>query len=289
MFVHPDFDPIIFQIGPAAVRWYGLMYLLGFAAAFYLGLKRLDRIGFTKEQFSDLIFYGALGVILGGRMGYALFYQFDRVLEEPLWLFKIWTGGMSFHGGLLGVLIVLGVYSWRQNKNMIDMMDFAGPLLPIGLGAGRLANFINQELWGRETDVAWGVLFPNDPLGLVRHPSQLYEALLEGLALFVILWFFSRSPRRRGAVSGLGILCYGAFRFFVEFYREPDAHLGFIYSDWMTQGMLLCVPMLLLGGGLLLWSFGQNVQAPIAAPEPAAESKSIAKKPKGKGKKKGRK
>lgn len=254
MIVHPDIDPIIFQVGPLAVRWYGLMYLAGFGAAYYLGLKRLQRIGLSQDQFSDLIFYGAMGVILGGRMGYALFYKFDRVLEEPLWLFKIWEGGMSFHGGLLGVLIVIALYSWRQNKNVIDLMDFAGPLLPIGVGTGRIANFINQELWGRPSDAPWAVLFPNDPLGLARHPSQLYEAALEGLVLFSVLWFFSQSPRSRGAVSGLGIMLYGTFRFSVEFFREPDDHLGFVASNWVTQGQILSTPMIILGAGLLIWS-----------------------------------
>lgn len=260
MIVHPNIDPIIFSIGPLAIRWYGLMYLAGFAAAYFLGLKRLHKIGLNKDQFSDLVFYGAIGVILGGRMGYALFYQFDRVLAEPLWLFKIWQGGMSFHGGLLGVLFALGWYAWRHKINVIDLMDFAGPLLPIGLGAGRIANFINQELWGRPTDVAWGVLFPNDHLGLVRHPSQLYEAFLEGLVLFVLLWFFSQSPRKRGAVSGLGIMCYGIFRFSVEFFREPDGHLGFVALNWMTQGQVLCLPMIIFGGALFIWSFSQSTQ-----------------------------
>ncbi len=258
MITFSDIDPVIFEIGPLAVRWYGLMYLAGFAAAYYLGLKRIERIGFTKEQFGDLVFYGALGVILGGRMGYALFYQFDRVLAEPLWLFKVWQGGMSFHGGLLGVLLALGWYSWKQNKHFVDLMDFAGPLLPIGLGAGRVANFINQELWGRPSDVPWAVLFPLDPYQLPRHPSQLYEALLEGVLLFVVLWFFSQSPRKRGAVSGLGLLCYGMFRFAVEFVREPDAHLGFIAADWLTQGMILSIPMMVVGAGLLAWSFSQK-------------------------------
>lgn len=258
MIIHPNIDPIIFQIGPAAVRWYGLMYLLGFAAAYYLGLKRIERIGVSKEQFSDLVFYGAIGVILGGRMGYALFYQFDRVLAEPLWLLKIWQGGMSFHGGLLGVLAALLWFSWRQRIHMVDLMDFAGPLLPIGLGAGRVANFINQELWGRPSDVSWAVLFPNDPLQVPRHASQLYEAFLEGLVLFVVLWFFSQSPKNRGAVSGLGLLCYGSFRFFVEFFREPDAHLGFVAADWVTQGQILSMPMMVLGAGLFIWSFTQK-------------------------------
>ncbi len=258
MLIHPDIDPVIFSIGPVGLRWYGLMYLVGFAAAYYLGLKRLQRINISRDEFADLVFYGALGVILGGRMGYALFYNFDRVLAEPLWLFKVWEGGMSFHGGLLGVLVVLFIYSWKNKRNPIDIMDFAGPLLPIGLGAGRIANFINQELWGRPTDVPWAMLFPHDPYQLARHPSQLYEALLEGLLLFVILWFFSASPKKRGAVSGLGILCYGSFRFFVEFFREPDPDLGFVALGWLTQGQILSTPMIIAGAGLLLWSVSQK-------------------------------
>ena len=276
MIVHPDIDPIIFQIGPAAVRWYGLMYLVGFAACFYLGQKRVDRIGISKDQFSDLVFYGAaVGVILGGRMGYALFYQFDRVLQEPLWLFKIWEGGMSFHGGLIGVLSVLAFYSWRHKINVVDLMDFASPLLLIGVGAGRIANFINQELWGRPSDVPWAVLFPNDPLGLARHPSQLYEAFLEGFVLFTLLWFFSQSPKKRGAVSGLGIMCYGIFRSFVEFFREPDAHLGFIMSDWVTQGMILSSPMIVAGAAIFLWSFTQQV--PVIKSSTSTPATSVAK------------
>lgn len=277
MIVHPNIDPVIFQIGPAAVRWYGLMYLAGFAAAYYLGLKRIERIGFSKEQFSDLIFYGAMGVILGGRIGYALFYQFDRVLHEPLWLFKIWQGGMSFHGGLLGVLTALLWFSWRQKIHMVDLMDFAGPLLPIGLGAGRIANFINQELWGRPSDVPWAVLFPNDPFQVARHPSQLYEALLEGVVLFTVLWFFSQSPKNRGAVSGLGLMCYGIFRFSVEFFREPDAQLGFIVGDWVTQGQILSTPMIVLGAGLLLWSLTQKPKVVTKVNE-SVKDKSVSKK-----------
>jgi len=259
MILHPNIDPIIFQVGPVAVRWYGLMYLIGFAAFFYFGQKRASRVGLNKEQFSDLLFYGAIfAIILGGRMGYALFYSFDRVLVEPLWLFKVWEGGMSFHGAFVGVLVYLAVYSWRSKKNMIDMMDFAGPLLPIGLGAGRIANFINQELWGRPTDVSWGVLFPNDPMQVARHASQLYEAFFEGLVLFLALWFFSVEPKKRGAISGLGIMLYGSFRFGVEFYREPDAHLGFVALDWMSQGQVLSTPMILGGAALFLWSFTQK-------------------------------
>lgn len=165
---------------------------------------------------------------------------------------------MSFHGGLLGVLTVLLIFSWKQKKNVIDLMDFAGPLLPIGLGAGRIANFINQELWGRPSDVPWAMLYPKDPYQLPRHPSELYEAFLEGLVLFLILWFFSRSPKNRGAVSGLGIFCYGIFRFSVEFFREPDAQLGYVALGWVTQGQVLSTPMIILGAALFIWSFFQK-------------------------------
>ncbi|WP_100656232.1 prolipoprotein diacylglyceryl transferase [Alteromonas flava] len=251
--VFPNIDPIIFSIGPLAVRWYGLMYLIGFVAAFFLAKQRLARVGWSKEQLSDFLFWGFLGVIIGGRVGYVLFYQFDLFLSDPLYLVKIWTGGMSFHGGLLGVITAIALYARKMNMRFLTLGDFVAPLVPIGLGAGRLGNFINAELWGRTTDVPWGVIFPgagNYP----RHPSQLYEFALEGVVLFVLLWWYSAKPRPRGAIGGLFLLGYGCFRFIIEFFREPDSHLG-LYSFGLSQGQLLCIPMIALGTGLIVYGY----------------------------------
>jgi phosphatidylglycerol:prolipoprotein diacylglycerol transferase len=248
--VFPQIDPVIFSLGPLSVRWYGLMYLVGFVAAFFLAKRRMDRIGWNKDQLSDFLFWGFLGVIIGGRIGYVLFYQFDTFLSDPLYLFKIWTGGMSFHGGLLGVITAIALYARRANLHFLTLGDFVAPLVPIGLGAGRLGNFINAELWGRTTDVSWGVIFPGAG-NLPRHPSQLYEFALEGVLLFVILWWLSAKPKPRGVIGGTFLLGYGAFRFIVEYFREPDAHLG-LYSFGLSQGQLLCVPMILLGVWLIV-------------------------------------
>ncbi len=250
MLTFPEIDPIIVQIGPLAVRWYGLMYLVGFAGAWWLMRRRATRpdIGLTAQDVGDLVFYAALGVILGGRLGYVLFYGWERLLADPLFVFRIDQGGMSFHGGLLGVLGAFGWFAWRRGRHFFDVADFVAPMVPIGLGAGRLGNFINGELWGRVTDVPWGFVFPGAG-ALPRHPSQLYEAALEGLALFVLLWWFSARPRPRYAVSGLFLVGYGAARFAVEFVRQPDEHLGFLAFDWLTMGQLLTLPMIL--GGLV--------------------------------------
>ncbi|GAB3031309.1 prolipoprotein diacylglyceryl transferase [Bowmanella dokdonensis] len=249
-FVFPQIDPVIFSIGPVSLRWYGLMYLLGFIAAWYLAGRRLDRTPWSREQLSDLMFYGFLGVIIGGRLGYVFFYQFGHFLEDPLYLLKIWTGGMSFHGGLLGVIAALWWFARKTGAHLLQVGDFVAPLVPIGLGAGRIGNFINAELWGRTTDVPWAVLFPGAG-PLPRHPSQLYEFLLEGVILFVILWWYSAKPRPMGSVSGLFLAGYGCFRFIVEFFREPDAHLG-LYSGMLSQGQLLCIPMILIGLWLMV-------------------------------------
>lgn len=252
----PQIDPIIFSIGPLSLRWYGLMYLIGFAAAFWLAGVRLSRTNWTKEQLSDLLFWGFLGVILGGRIGYVLFYQFDLFLSDPLYLFKIWTGGMSFHGGLLGVLSALWLFARKVKCSFLEVGDYIAPLVPIGLGAGRIGNFINAELWGRTTDVSWGIIFPGAG-PLPRHPSQLYEFALEGVVLFALLWLYSRKPRPVGAVSGLFLLGYGSFRFLVEFYREPDQHIGLysgVFSQGISQGQILSLPMIIGGLALLIWS-----------------------------------
>lgn len=262
MLKYPEIDPVAISIGPLDIRWYGIMYLVGFVAGFLLLNRRAKRpgSGWTTEQVSDLIFYGAMGVILGGRIGYILFYNFSAFLNDPLTLFKVWQGGMSFHGGLLGVMIAVWLFARHTKKSYWDILDFGAPIVPIGLGLGRIGNFIGGELYGRVTDGPWGMVFPTGG-ELARHPSQLYQATLEGLALFAILWFFSRKPRPRYAVSGLFALFYGIFRFVAEFAREPDAHLGFIAFDWLTMGQLLSVPLILVGVFLLYLAYGRQSRA----------------------------
>ncbi|SFG91270.1 prolipoprotein diacylglyceryl transferase [Neptunomonas qingdaonensis] len=256
MWVH-DIDPIALDLGFIQVHWYGLMYLVGFGAAFWLGGYRARQAGsgWTEEQVSDLIFWGAMGVVLGGRMGYVLFYNFDQFLADPLWLFAVWEGGMSFHGGLLGVLVMIWLFGKKHAKSFMQMGDFVAPLVPIGLGAGRIGNFIGGELWGRAADVPWAVVFPRTADGVARHPSQLYEAFLEGVVMFVVLWWFSSKPRPRMAVSALFLIMYGVFRSFVEFFREPDAHIGYIAFGWLTKGQLLSLPMVVVGVLMLLWAY----------------------------------
>ena len=242
----PIINSIALQIGPLKIHWYGLMYLVGFASAWCLARYRAPIWQWSAEQIGDLVFYVALGVILGGRLGYMLFYDFADLLANPVSLFKIWQGGMSFHGGFLGVLLSLCCYSFSSKRPFLAITDFVAPLVPIGLGAGRLGNFINGELLGRVTDLPWAMVFPfGGPLP--RHPSQLYELGLEGCLLFIILWLYSAKPRLLGRVSSVFLLCYGSFRFFVEFFRTPDQQLGFIAFDWLTMGQLLSLPMILLG------------------------------------------
>jgi phosphatidylglycerol:prolipoprotein diacylglycerol transferase len=262
MFNHPDIDPVAFSVGPLAVHWYGLMYLGGFAAAWWLANRRVRRpdAPVTRGQVEDVIFYAALGVILGGRFGYVLFYNFGQFLQQPLWLFKVWEGGMSFHGGLLGVIVALLIYGWRKDIAAGRLFDFVAPLVPIGLGLGRLGNFIGQERWGRATDVPWAMLFPRDPAQLPRHPSQLYQLALEGVLLFAILWWFSSRPRPAWSVSGLFLLCYGLFRFVVEFFREPDSHIGLEAFGWMSRGQELSLPMIALGAGLLIYAYTRRAR-----------------------------
>jgi phosphatidylglycerol:prolipoprotein diacylglycerol transferase len=246
-------DPVALQIGPLSARWYGIMYAVGFTLAWYLGRKRASRPGSGWEPLwvDDLITWLVLGVVLGGRIGYVLFYDLSYYLDNPSDIASIWRGGMSFHGGVAGVITVCWLYGRRIGKNLLQVGDFIAPLVPPGLFFGRLGNFINGELWGRVTDAPVGMIFPTGG-PLPRHPSQLYEAGLEGLALFVILWLYSAKPRRSGAVGGLFLLGYGAFRFFVEFYRQPDAQLGFVAMGWMSMGQILCLPMIGLGLFLML-------------------------------------
>lgn len=255
----PVIDPIIFSIGPVALRWYGMMYLIGFLGAMFIANKAADKSDgqWTRDQVSDLLFYGFLGVILGGRVGYVLFYQWEYFLADPLYLFQIWQGGMSFHGGLLGVTAAVYFFSIKANKSFLSVGDFVVPLVPIGLGMGRLGNFINAELWGRQTDVPWAMVFPTDSLQLPRHPSQLYEFFLEGVVLFIIMYIVTRKPRTLGLTSGIFLIGYGVFRSIVEFYREPDAHLG-LYFSFISKGQILSIPMIL--AGMLIIYLGYLIQ-----------------------------
>ncbi len=253
MLTYPDIDPVAIALGPVRIHWYGLMYVIGFAAAWWLGRRRTARPGSTWKPLDvdDLIFFAAVGVILGGRLGWILFYGFETVLADPLSLFMVWRGGMSFHGGLIGVAGAMLLFARRRGRAVVDVCDFMAPLPAVGLGAGRLGNFINGELWGKPTDVPWGFLVH----GEVLHASQLYEAALEGLPLFVILWTFTSRPRTRWAPSGLFLACYGTFRFLIEFVRVPDANLGYLALGWVTMGQILSLPMIVIGLALLAYAY----------------------------------
>ena len=276
MLTYPAIDPVALSLGPLKVHWYGLMYLVGFALAWTLGRWRAAhshygaraRAGWTAEMVDDLIFYGVIGTIVGGRLGYMLFYGQAQILDNPLNLLKVWQGGMSFHGGLIGVMLSMWLFARKYRLGFFGVGDFLAPLVPLGLLAGRIGNFINGELWGHATAVPWGMRLPCArfpeycqvlPAGSVwsppLHPSQLYEAALEGLVLFLVLWLFSSRPRPAMAVSGLFLLLYGLFRFGVEWVRQPDAHIGYLAFDWLTMGQLLSLPMLLGGAVLLLWAY----------------------------------
>ncbi len=250
MIVLPEIDPVAFSIGPLQIRWYGMMYLIGFAAAFVLGMKRASKknSSITPEQFQQLLVYCIVGIIAGARFGYILFYNPSLLIRDPVAVFRVWHGGMSFHGGLLGIVAAGLVFARRHNLKKMALGDFLAPLAPPGLLAGRIGNFINGELWGRPSDLPWAMVFPDPEAGgLPRHPSQLYQALLEGAVLFFILWFFSKKARTPGAVFGLFLLLYGCFRFLVEFFRQPDIHLGFVAFDFLTMGQILSLPMIAAG------------------------------------------
>ncbi len=257
MLPYPQIDPVAIALGPLKIHWYGLMYLVGIGGAWWLASRRLERFDATwsKDKLSDLVFWVAMGVILGGRLGYVFFYDFAAYIAEPAKILRVWEGGMSFHGGLIGVMLATWWFGKRNGKSFFELMDFIAPLVPIGLGAGRIGNFINAELWGKAADVPWAMVFPTDPEQLARHPSQLYQFALEGVALFTILWFYSRKPRPTMAVSGMFAACYGVFRFIVEFVRVPDAQLGYLAWDWLTMGQGLCLPMILGGIGLMAYAY----------------------------------
>jgi len=293
MTVLHQIDPIAFHLGPLQVHWYGIMYLLGFGTAWWLGRMRVraGRLpGVNEQSYGDLLFYAMLGVVLGGRLGYVFFYSFSDLLRDPLMLFRIWEGGMSFHGGLIGVVAAAWWWSWKHKLHLMDTVDFLAPLVPPGLGFGRLGNYIGGELWGKYTQAGWGVIFPRAEAEFAgmnlqqlqaqfatgaldrfaRHPSQLYQAALEGLTMFLVLWWFSSKPRPRYAVSGLFALLYGCFRFIVEFVRVPDAQLGYLAFGWLTMGQVLSLPLIALG---LFWLFVWSRRQPTLEPQPFVPAK----------------
>ena len=298
MLSYPDIDPVAVSIdaftiagktiGPLAIHWYGLMYLFGFVGAWFLAHRRARRPDTVIEpkQAEDLIFYGAMGIVIGGRLGYVFFYVFDAWLDDPLMLFRVWEGGMSFHGGLIGTALAMLLFARKVHKNFFDIVDFVAPFAPLGIFFGRIGNFIGGDRHGQGTWVTatvshpsfeecvkqslkhigggnrlwlpWGMVFPTDPLGVPRHPSQLYEALLEGVVLFTVLFWFSSKPRPRASVIALFLILYGTFRFTVEFFREPDAHIMFDLFGWMTRGQILSLPMIILGLVLIIWTYSQE-------------------------------
>lgn len=280
MIKYPSIDPVIFSVGSLAVRWYGLMYVIGFAVAWWLGRKRASSPAstWTPIDVDDLIFYSAIGVILGGRLGWITAYGFEQFAADPLMVFRVWNGGMSFHGGLVGVLLALALFAKRRQRRFADVMDFLAPLPGIGLCAGRIGNFINGELWGKPTDVPWGFIvdpatlhksqaqealdlcrrFGIDPCVLHVHASQLYESALEGLLLFTMVWIFTAKPRPRFAPAGLFLLGYGVFRFLVEFVRVPDENRGYLLFGWVTMGQILSTPMIIAGLTLLVVAYKRN-------------------------------
>ena len=265
MITHPQIDPIVFSLGPLAVRWYGLMYVVGFVAFIVLGkwrAKRDEWRGMHPKDVDDMLLYGVIGVILGGRLGYVLFYKPAYYLERPGEILQIWSGGMSFHGGFVGVMLAIWLFCWIKKKRWLATMDFVAPLVPIGLAAGRMGNFINGELPGRPTDVPWGMWFPqHDTQQIARHPSQLYQFAGEGLLLFVILWLYSSKPRPVGAVSGAFLVGYGFFRFLAEFTRQPDDFLGLLRFN-LTMGQWLSLPMMVAGVVMMTWAYKRVESGP---------------------------
>jgi phosphatidylglycerol---prolipoprotein diacylglyceryl transferase len=258
MMNYPNINPVALDIGIVKIHWYGISYVVGILAAWLLLRYRAKQAywSYNHEQISDLIFYAMLGIIIGGRLGSVLFYNFSDYLQRPVEIFYLQQGGMSFHGGLLGVIVAVWFFARKTNKTFFEVSDFVAPVVPIGLGTGRIGNFINGELWGAPSNLPWAMIFP-DPAagGIARHPSQLYEALLEGLILFIILWWFSKSPRPVKSIFGLFLLGYGVFRFMIEFVRMPDQHIGYLAFDWFTMGQLLTLPMIIFGLLLIILAY----------------------------------
>ncbi|MES1981477.1 MAG: prolipoprotein diacylglyceryl transferase [Pseudomonadota bacterium] len=260
MLIHPQINPVALHLGPLSIHWYGLMYLIGFMLFLWLGKRRvrsLNRPGWDAKMLDDLLFYGVLGVVIGGRLGEVLFYHPGYYFAHPLEIFAVWQGGMSFHGGFLGVMIAMAIFAHRRKIPWLQLMDFIAPLVPLGLGAGRIGNFINAELWGRPTDLPWGMVFPNVD-DLPRHPSQLYEFALEGIVLFLLLWLYSSKPRPVGAVSGLFLIGYGSFRFLAEFTRNPDDGIFGLMTFGVSMGQWLSLPMVLAGITMMVWAYRRD-------------------------------
>ncbi len=284
MLIYPGFDPVALSIGPITLpgigsvgplqlRWYGIMYVLGFLAAWWLARRRAREPGssWTLLEVDDLVFYSVFGVILGGRIGWLVFYGQQALAEDPHYWYKIWQGGMSFHGGLIGVLVALGLLAWRHKRSLGDVFDFTAPLPTLGLAAGRFGNFINGELWGKPTDLPWGFAVRGvDGVTHVVHATQLYEGCLEGLVMFAMLWWFTARPRPRWAPTGLFMLAYGTFRILIEFVRLPDARPGYLAGGWLTMGMVLSAPMVLVGLGLLGHAYRSRRPSGNYRPEAAA-------------------
>lgn len=263
MLHYPEINPIALQIGPVAIHWYGLMYLIGFALVWVLGRWRIKhgKTDLTPQDLEDIIFYSVLGVIAGGRLGYVFFYKPAYYLAHPLEILYLWEGGMAFHGGLVGVIVVLLLYARQRKKTLLEIGDFVAPLIPLGLAAGRIGNFINGELWGRVTTMPWGMVFPQTGDGLPRHPSQLYEMALEGFVLFALLWWFARKPRPMGQVSALFLIGYGVFRFLLEYTREPDYFLGLL-AGGLSMGQLLSLPM--IAAGVIIFVYSAKKSTPVS-------------------------
>ena len=278
MWHYPEFDPVLVSIGPLSIHWYALSYLVGISLVWWsLGRRAKARgLAWNDEQISDMIFYGMLGVILGGRIGYVVFYGWQNLVQDPLSLFRVWEGGMSFHGGMLGVLFAMYLYGRRLGRGFFAVTDFIAPSVPIALGCGRIGNFINGELPGRVTDMPWAAIYPGEVVG--RHPSSLYQAFAEGVVLFAVLWLFSRRPRPPVTTSGMFLIAYGLLRLTTEFFRTPDSQLMFVAFDWMTMGQLLSLPMVVLGLGFIYYGYQQAPVVTTTATKTKASKKP--KKPK---------